>query len=138
MKEPISQSSDALPEPEPVGPRLPGWNELQFLSWGEFRQMAPSILQLEVTRLGKLMEGLVPGTDFHTSLVRARFALRRFIACIEHTEKDNVEARCGEHLRSAIMNISLQPEDLDDESRFTCSYVLDRLNYVLQRIRLIY
>lgn len=138
MEEPISQSPGDWPEREPVSPEAPGWNELQFLSWDEFSQMTPSILQLEVTRLGKLMESFDPGSGFHTNLVRSRFALRRFIACIEHAEKDTVESKCSEHLRSAIMNLSLQPEDLSDELRDTCAYILDRLNYMLRRIRLIY
>jgi hypothetical protein len=138
MEDPISQPQGAETEGTPTSPEKPNWNELQFLSWGEFKQMAPSILQLEVTRLGKLMQTFPGGTDFHNSLVRTRFALRRFIACIEHAEKDTVGDKCGEHLRAAIMNLSLQPEELDGESRETCSYILDRLNYTLQRIRLIY
>ena len=62
------------------------WNELQFLSWTEFKQMAPSILQLEVTRLGKVMHDQIDDTDFHNSLVRARFSLRQFIGGIQHAE----------------------------------------------------
>ena len=53
------------------------WNELQFLSWREFEQMAPSILQLEVTRLGKVMQSQIDDTDFHNRLVRARFSLQQ-------------------------------------------------------------
>lgn len=114
------------------------WNELQFLSWGEFRQMTPSILQLEVTRIGGLIRTFPESNEFHNGLVRARFALKRFIACLEHAEKDTVEESCAQHIRTAIMNMSLQPDDLDTQTRDTCSYILDRLHYALHRIRLIY
>ena len=31
------------------------WNEIQFLSWDKFKGMAPSIIQLEITRLTRIM-----------------------------------------------------------------------------------
>ena len=114
------------------------WNELEYLSWGEFRDMAPSILQLEVTRLGTLIAGSPSDSDFHNHLVRARFALKQFIACIEQAEKDTIEATCGAHLQAAIMSMSFQPENLDPDTKKTCSYILDRLNYAHYRIGLIY
>ena len=114
------------------------WNELQFLSWGEFKQMAPSILQLEVTRIGALIGTFPESNEFHNGLVRARFALKRFIACLGHAEKDTVEESCAQHIRTAIMNMSLQPDNLDIQTRETCSYILNRLHYALHRIRLIY
>jgi hypothetical protein len=118
--------------------RTVDWNEIQFLSWSEFRQMTPSILQLEVTRLGGIIEEIHDDTEFHNSLVRARFALQRFIACVKETRKDTLEDSCVEHLRAAIMNASIQPEGLDEHTRTTLAYVIDRLNYVHDRIRLIY
>ncbi len=116
----------------------PNWNEIQFLSWKEFRQMAPSILQLEVTRLGGLIRALGDDTEFHNPLVRARFALKEFIRCVEAAQKDTVEQSCAGHLRTAIANISFQPEGLDGGTQETCRYILDRLNYVHHRISLIY
>ena len=114
------------------------WNEIQFLSWSEFKQMAPSILRLEVTRLEKIIQAFRENTEYHNSLVRARFALKQFIGCIEETEKGKLEETCSAYLRTAIMNMSLEPEGLDDHTKQTCSYVLDRLKYVYHRIRLIY
>ena len=114
------------------------WNELQFLSWGEFRQMAPSILQLEVTRMGKIIRAFPADTDFHNGLVRARFVLKQFIACLEQAEQDTVEEACAEHLRTAIMSMSFRPEGLDAQTNETCDYILGRLDYIHNRIRLIY
>jgi len=115
-----------------------GWNEIQFLSWGEFRQMAPSILQLEVTRMGNIIKSSPDDTEFCNSLVRARYALQQFIACVSNAERDTVEQSCAGHLREAIMHASFQTESLDDDTRNTCRYILDRLNYVYNRIALIY
>ncbi len=116
----------------------PNWNEIQFLSWKEFQQMAPSILQLEVTRLGGLIRALQDDTEFHNRLVRARFALKEFIRCVETAQKDTVEQSCAGRLQTAIANISFQPEGLDGDTQETCRYILDRLNYVHHRIPLIY
>ncbi len=114
------------------------WNELQFLSWRQFEQMAPSILQLEVTRLGKVMQAQIDNTDFHNRLVSARFSLRQFIEGIRTTEGKTLDDSCMEHLRCSIMSISVQPPDLDAKTAATCDYVLTRLNYVYDRIGLIY
>jgi len=114
------------------------WNELQFLSWGEFKQMTPSILGLEVTRLGKVIQSFSEDTEFHNSLVRARYSLEQFIACLSHARKETVEDTCAGHLREAIMHASFQSEGLDEATRNTCRYILDRLNYVYKRIALIY
>ena len=114
------------------------WNEIQYLSWSEFKQMTPSILQLEVTRLGKIIDSVHDDTDFHNGLVRARFAAKKFIVCLENAKKDRVEETCAAHLREAIANVSLRPENLDPQTEDTCRYILNRLNYVYFRIRLIY
>jgi hypothetical protein len=114
------------------------WNEIQFLSWREFEQMAPSILQLEVTRLGKVMQSQIDNTDFHNHLVRARFSLRQFIEAIRKSDGETLDDSCLEHLRKAIMSVSAQPPDLDAKTAATCGYVLTRLNYVYNRIDLIY
>ena len=113
-------------------------NELEFLSWDEFKQMAPTILQLEATRIGKLIQGAPEDTDFHNSLVRARFAVTQFIACLEQADRDTFEKTCSAHLRTALLSMSSPPASLDTQRRKTHSYILDRLNYVNYRIGLIY
>jgi hypothetical protein len=113
-------------------------NELHYLSWGEFKQTAPAILRLEITRLGKIIQAFPGDTDFHNSLVRARFALKQFIEGLEQAKTDSPSATCTEHLHVAIMNISYQPEGLDAQTKKTCSYIFDRLSYVYHRIAHIY
>ena len=114
------------------------WNEIQFLDWTEFKNLAPTILKLEVTRLGKIIESHSLETEFHNSVVRARFELGRFIACLESAEKGSLEVAATTHLENAVMSISVPPPDLDAENRETCRYVLDRLTYVHHRIHLLY
>ncbi len=99
--------------------------------------MMPSILQLEVTRLGTLIDASGGATDFRNALVRARFALKQFIACVEQADKENVEA-CAPPLQAALLNVSLVNAHLDEETTARLHYVMDRLKYVNDRIALIY
>lgn len=113
-------------------------NEIQFLSWEEFRQMVPSILGLEVTRLGTLIDAAGGATDYRNALVKARFEVKRFIACVQDAEKDMVEDACALHLQTALLNISLVNANRDPKTAATLVYIIDRLNYVNDRIALIY
>ncbi len=113
-------------------------NEIQFLSWTEFRQMAPSILQLEVTRLGTLIDAAGGATDFRNALVKARFEVKQFIACVQQAEQETVEEVCAPHLQAALLSVSLVNTNRDEETTATLHYVMDRLKYVNDRIPLIY
>ncbi len=112
-------------------------NEIQFLSWTEFRQMAPSILQLEVTRLGTVIDASRGATDFCNVLVKARFEVKQFIACVQQADKENVEA-CAPHLQAALLNVSLVHTNRDEATAARLDYVIDRQKYVNDRIALIY
>ena len=113
-------------------------NEIQFLSWTEFRQMAPSILQLEVTRLGTVIDASGGATDFRNALVKARFEVKQFIACVQQAEQETVEQVCALHLQAALLNVSLVNTNLNEAMTATLDYVTDRLKYVNDRIALIY
>lgn len=113
-------------------------NEIQFLSWEEFRQMAPTILHLEVTRLGTLIDAAGGTTDFRNALVKARFEMNQFIACVEQADKESVEATCAPHLQAALLTVSLINTHLDEATTATLDYVIDRLKYFNDRISLIY
>ena len=113
-------------------------NEIQFLSWTEFRQMAPSILQLEVTRLGTLIDAAGGATDFRNALVKARFEMKQFIACVQQADKETVEATCAPHLQAALRTVSLVNANLDEKTTATLDYVIDRLTYFNDRIPFIY
>lgn len=116
----------------------PKWNELQFVSWSEFKQMVPTILQLEVTRIGQLIELSRGNVDFHNALVGSRYALRQFIASVPDACQETIAETCAPHLRAAILNFPPPPDNLDARAKETCRYVLDRLKYVNNRIDLIY
>lgn len=114
------------------------WNELEFLSWEEFRQMAPSILQLEISRIGEIINRLPAETDFRNALVKSRFELRKFIECLARSDKASLEENCAKYLDTAIINLAVDTAGLDEKTAQTRDYILDRLNYVYKRIRLIY
>ncbi len=143
------------------------WNEIQFLSWNEFSRMAPSILKLEVTRMSALVHQAGGNIEFRNALVRSRFALQRFIDCIEqhgieqhgieqhgivtgaeqcgnnpsgrdHSDRDDFAERCSKHLTEALMSLPPVHRDTDESMAHTLDYIADRLNDVYRRIPLIY
>ena len=81
-------------------------NELPFLRWDEFRQMAPTILQLEITRLGTLIDAAGHDTDFRNALVKARYEVKRFVACVQKTDRATVEHVCAPHLQAALFGLA--------------------------------
>lgn len=113
-------------------------NELQFVSWTEFQEMVPSIIQLEISRLERLIEGLQSETEVHNAVVKARFELEQFAACLQEGEKEDLEDTCAPHLEAALLTISMISTDPDDEAAETLQYVADRLEHVHDRMELIY
>ncbi len=114
------------------------WNELEFLSWKEFQQMGPAIIQLEITRIHKLSNQFTSETDFYNSLVKARFELKKFVVCVEETKHGPLPDSGMDHLRNAIMSISLGESNRDQATNQTLNYILERLNYVYNRIGFVY
>ena len=114
------------------------WNELQFISWAPFKRMAPSIIQLEISRLSELLQTTTLDLDVHNALVKVRYELKRFVECLVEAEKERLESTCSEHLISALINMPLQAEGVDEKSAKTLSYIVDRINYVYNRIPMIY
>ena len=106
-------------------------NEIQYIPWGQFRQMVPSILGLEVARLSKCIDHEGPGSEARNQLVRVRFDLRRFIECVADADRDAV-ADCESHLSSALLNVMPLEHSPD------LAYVIDRLTYVRSRIPFVY
>ncbi len=114
------------------------WNELEFLSWKEFQQMGPAIIQLEISRISKLTNQFTPETDFYNSLVKARFELKKFVNCVKETKHGPLPDSSTDHLRNAIMSISLGESNQDQKANQTLNYILTRLNYVYNRIGFVY
>lgn len=104
-------------------------NEIQYVSWQQFRQMVPPILGLEVRRLSRCIAMQSPDSDLRNQLVKIRFELRRFIDCMEKAEEIGA---CSNFLDAALLNASV----LRDYSEI--DYVVDRLCYVRDRIPYIY
>ena len=114
-------------------------NEIPYLRWSEFRQMAPPILQLEVTRLEGVMAGTLGDLDRHNLLVRARYEILRFIDALGGAEQATAGAVCAPPLRAALVAVTAAATASDDEEEAaTLRYVLDRLAYVLDRLPLVY
>lgn len=111
---------------------------MEFLSWEEFRQMAPSILQLEISRIGEIINRFPADTDFRNALVKSRFELKKFIECLAQSDKASLADNCAKHLDTAIINLAVETAGLDEKTVQTRDYILDRLNYVYKRIPLIY
>jgi len=110
-------------------------NELQYISWKEFKKMAPPVIKLEINRIGKLTNSVSSGSDIYNSFVKARYELNQFVECLEKTDSPPLPNSCTEHLSKAILNLAL--EDADESISKTTHYILDRLNYVYNRIGMI-
>lgn len=117
---------------------LSGWNELEFLSWEEFLQMAPSILQLEISRLGKLLDTPLDDPDLHNALVKGRYQLKCCAEKIEGIEKATVESILSPFLTEAAFQISAALNSSESSIDKTLHYILDRIAYIHNRIRMIY
>ena len=113
-------------------------NELQFVGWKEFRQMVPSIVRLEISRLGRVIEQVRRQPDLCNALVKARFELKTFVTCLQQAEKETLEETCAAHLQTALLTVSMQSAELDGSAAETLRYVADRLNHVNDRMELIY
>ena len=111
-------------------------NELEYISWKEFKKMAPSIIKLEINRIGKLINTLAPKSDIHNDLIKVRYELNQFIECLDQTISLPLSDSCTGHLCKAILNLST--EDASERISKTIHYILDRLNYVYGRINMIY
>ncbi len=116
----------------------PHWNELEFLSWKEFKQMAPSIIQLEISRIGDIVNAPATDIDLCNVLVKVRFELRKFQECLQQANRPPLKDPCVAHLRTAIICLSIQDQIQDKKTATTVKYVFDRLNSVLKRTDLIF
>ncbi len=106
-------------------------NEIQYVPWRQFQQMVPSILRLEVRRLTRYLVAESPSVNERNIIVKVRYDIRLFVQCIGTTTVD--EARgCARHLASALLNAALLPKHP------VLTYVMDRLQYVRNRMPFIY
>ncbi len=114
------------------------WNELEFVSWRQFRQMAPPIMRLEITRIGDLIGRAGSNIDMRNALVKVRHELLQFLAGIELCSDGRLSTPVKERLDAAILNLPVDQADLDADIHASLTYILDRLRSVQKRIDFIY
>lgn len=115
-----------------------GWNELEFLSWHEFKQMAPSILQLEVRRIEKLIPALQYDVEDYNILVRARFMLKKFILAVQQAGNPTVLSASRSLLQQVILTLTPLCKHPDRVVASRIQSVLERIGYVQNRCDLLY
>lgn len=113
-------------------------NELQFVSWTEFQEMVPSIIQLELSRLEGLIEGVKDRPELCNALVEARRKLEEFVGCLQEADKQVLEETCAPRLEAALLTISMKADSEEGEVAGTLRYIADRLTHVHDRMELIY
>jgi len=114
------------------------WNELEFVSWRQFRQMAPPIMRLEVTRIGELIGRAGSNHEMRNALVKVRYELLEFVVAVEHCTDGRISGRARERLDAAIVNVPLDQADSGGDMHASLAYVLDRLHSIQKRIDFIY
>ena len=118
--------------------KTPGWNELHFVNKAEFATMVPTVLQLEVSRLTKLMPGFEIGSDAYNSVVAARQKVESLQFLIqEEMSPEDVES-CAANLESSILCVSAADSGANTDSSRVLVYVADRLVYILGQLRHLY
>jgi hypothetical protein len=114
----------------------PDWNELEYISWKEFKKMAPPIIKLEINHIGELLNDVKSGSDIYNAFIKTRYELPQFIECLALTNSPPLPDSCSAHLGKAILNLPTADSIGGDPK--IIHYILDRLNYVYNRIGMIY
>lgn len=114
------------------------WNEIEFMNWEAFQAMAPPLIDLEVRRLGRLIAKPNLDTELHNTLVRSRYRLRQLSAAIRQANQRPDELDLVSPLSEAILGLTAVKELCDGQIARTIEYVVDHLNAILTRARLLY
>jgi len=118
--------------------KTPGWNELHFMNREEFARMVPTVLQLEVSRLGMVLTRFEPGTDAYNAVVTARHRVGKLREGLQSVLTSDEVADHERDLETAIMSVSIRDEDVPRDVQRELVYVADRLVYILGQMRLLY
>jgi hypothetical protein len=100
--------------------------------------MVPSIVQLELSRLEQVIEGVQDRPELRNALVEARRKLEGFVECLQRADKQVLEESCAPRLEAALLTISMKADAEDGEVADTLHYIVDRLTHVHDRMELIY
>ena len=114
------------------------WNEIEYISWREFKEMAPAILQLEIGHITKVLPACKDDIEVYNALVSARYAARQFAACLQKTEAAPLEDACLAHLNTAILKLTAAAAGCAGKERQTIHYIAEHLQAIATRGRLAY
>ena len=113
------------------------WNELEFTNIADFKRMAPSIIQLEISRLGKMITSRETMDLTYNLLVKARFDLKEFKKDLETFTDSTMDDNKLSGLFSALFHIAGAAEN-DPEIKAKTDYVIDRLNDLINKCKMLY
>lgn len=116
----------------------PGWNELEFTNWKDFKRMAPTIIQLEIGRISEMIDSFETPGYIHNHLVKARFDLKIFLDKLQKQTNNKLSESDLSPLRSAIICISNIQIKQNEKVHFKMTYILDRLNDLLNKCKMVY
>jgi len=100
--------------------------------------MAPSVLQLEVSRLTRLLPSFELGSDAYNSVIAARKSVAYLQSYIQEEMDEARVKECSLELESAILCLSVSDRKTDPNSRRVLVYVADRLVYILGQLKHLY
>jgi len=114
------------------------WNELEFTNINDFKRMAPSIIQLEISRLSKIIDSFEASSSTHNLLVKTRYDLNEFQKVVETFKEDKIDDHHLAKLYSALFSIATAAENSDKTIKIKMDYIIDRLNDLLNKCKMIY
>ncbi len=109
-------------------------NEIHFVDRDEFLQMAPALVQLEITRLSEMLADLEPGSDVYTAVVATRYHLTELLKALSVKNAEGWQTISAEHLHAAILCLSVPEDTINEKIQETLVYVADRLGYILLQV----
>ena len=113
------------------------WNELEFTNIADFKRMAPSIIQLEISRIGKIIDSRNSMDLAYNLLIKARFDLKEFRNDLETVIKNKMNENNLFKLYSALFHIAGAAEN-DPEIKSKTDYIIDRLNDLIYKCKMLY
>lgn len=100
--------------------------------------MAPAILQLEISRITKMLAACEDDLELHNTLVGARYEIKQFAHCLRKTEAAPLEETCLHHLSTAILKLTAAAPNCAEKERQKIHYISDHLQNIANRARLVY
>ena len=113
------------------------WNEIDFVDWSAFRRMAPAVVGLELSRLERIIPEHEIGSESYNTLIRLRYALRRFVNQLEEADEADAPSLAS-LLEQALLTLSVTQDPATTSDAETLRYVAHRLTYIHNRLSLIY